>query len=159
LPQDSAADVSVQLFAGPNCTGNPVGAPVTRSNAGYDHWELLSDKLVALGAQSARFTLEASRVGNDPARTLRVHFDGAFFRPGDCDAWSNDLCLLGGRFRVHADYAAPKQDLNGAYGVRFSDQSGKFWFFDRNNVEVDVKILDGCGFNHRYWLFAAGLTN
>ncbi len=34
------------------------------------------------------------------------------------------------------------------------------WFFNQNNVEIVVKVLNGCidPFNS-YWVFAAGLTN
>ncbi|MCP3912436.1 MAG: hypothetical protein GY713_15945, partial [Actinomycetia bacterium] len=28
-----------------------------------------------------------------------------------------------------------------------------------DNVEVVVKVLDGCGENGRFWVFATGLTN
>jgi hypothetical protein len=34
-----------------------------------------------------------------------------------------------------------------------------FWFFSPNNVEAIVKVVNGCSFNQRYWVFGAGLTN
>ncbi|HEY4563258.1 MAG TPA: hypothetical protein VIJ36_09775, partial [Thermoanaerobaculia bacterium] len=34
-----------------------------------------------------------------------------------------------------------------------------FWFFDPANVETIVKVLNGCGLNQRYWVFAGGLTS
>jgi len=34
-----------------------------------------------------------------------------------------------------------------------------FWFFAEANLELVVKVLDGCGVNGRFWVFAAGLTN
>ena len=37
--------------------------------------------------------------------------------------------------------------------------SGYFWFFDATNVEMIVKVLDGCEANQHEWVFAAGLTN
>ena len=37
--------------------------------------------------------------------------------------------------------------------------SGYFWFFDDANVELVIKVIDGCGYNDRYWVFAGGLTN
>ena len=40
-----------------------------------------------------------------------------------------------------------------------TDASGNFWFFSQTNIELDVKVLDGCGVNNRFWVFAAGLTN
>ena len=32
-------------------------------------------------------------------------------------------------------------------------------FLDPTNVELTVKVLNGCGVNQRYWVFASGLTN
>ncbi|HXT20736.1 MAG TPA: hypothetical protein VN923_08310, partial [Thermoanaerobaculia bacterium] len=46
-----------------------------------------------------------------------------------------------------------------AGAVRLTDESGYFWFFDRENVEVSLKLLDGCGVNQRYWVFASGTTD
>lgn len=34
-----------------------------------------------------------------------------------------------------------------------------FWFFSSNNVEMVAKVVNGCAFNERYWIFAGGLTN
>jgi hypothetical protein len=41
-----------------------------------------------------------------------------------------------------------------------TDNTGFFWFFNRANVEVVVKVLDACvpPFD-RFWVFAGGLTN
>lgn len=33
--------------------------------------------------------------------------------------------------------------------------SGLFYFFDPDNWEMLVKVLDGCAINNRYWVFAA----
>ena len=40
-----------------------------------------------------------------------------------------------------------------------ADQSGLLHFFDRDNVEVLVKVLDGCGINGYRWVFVAPVTN
>ena len=37
--------------------------------------------------------------------------------------------------------------------------SGLLWFFDRNNWEMLVKVVNGCGFNDRFWVFSAATTN
>ena len=37
--------------------------------------------------------------------------------------------------------------------------TGYFWFFEESNVEIMVKVLNGCESNARYWVFASGLTN
>ena len=39
-----------------------------------------------------------------------------------------------------------------------STQSGLLYFFDRNNVEVLIKVLDGCGVNRHRWVFVAPVT-
>ena len=44
-------------------------------------------------------------------------------------------------------------------GVQLTADSGYFWFFNNDNVEVVIKVLDGCTTNDRFWVFAAGLTN
>ena len=36
-----------------------------------------------------------------------------------------------------------------------SSQSALLYFFDRNNVEVLIKVLDGCGVNGHRWVFVA----
>jgi CSLREA domain-containing protein len=77
-----------------------------------------------------------------------------------CVSGGNALCLGGGRFRVSATFQAPGAGPAGiAHGVALTPDSGYFWFFDPNNVELTVKVLNGCSVNSRYWVFAAGLTN
>lgn len=69
---------------------------------------------------------------------------------------STELFLDAERFRVTALFG-PEQGL--ARAVRLTPRSGYFWFFSRDNVELVVKVLNGCAFNARYWVFAAGLTD
>lgn len=37
--------------------------------------------------------------------------------------------------------------------------TGAFWFFNSANLEIVLKVLDGCAVNDRYWVFLSGLTN
>jgi hypothetical protein len=52
-------------------------------------------------------------------------------------------------------------DNNAGYGapMQLTADTGCFSFFDPDNLEVVVKVLDGCWHNQRYWVFAAGLTD
>lgn len=68
------------------------------------------------------------------------------------------LCLRGGRFRVEATWQTATATGAGQ-GTELTDESGSFWFFTPGNVELDVKVLDGCLLNDRFWVFAAGLTD
>ena len=69
------------------------------------------------------------------------------------------LCLHHGRFEVEATWEgfgggsgeAQAIPLAGLDGDR--DDTGLFWFFNPTNVELTVKVLDGCGVNGRYWVF------
>jgi CSLREA domain-containing protein len=85
---------------------------------------------------------------------------GAFEASTACVAGDGALCLSGGRFRVSATFQAPNGGPAGAaHGVALTPDSGYFWFFDPTNVELTVKVLNGCNSNNHYWVFAAGLTN
>lgn len=75
-----------------------------------------------------------------------------------CVAGGGTLCLGNGRFKVTATWQTTTASGT-AQGVTLTGDSGYFWFFDPGNVEVTVKVLNGCGVNNRYWVFAAGLTN
>jgi virginiamycin B lyase len=80
------------------------------------------------------------------------------FVPLECESSGTTLCLNNGRFRVTADWRTVT-DSGTATAVLLANDSGYFWFFDVNNVEIIVKALNGCGVNSRYWVFAAGLTD
>jgi hypothetical protein len=79
---------------------------------------------------------------------------------GDCDPGSQTHCLSGDRFQVRTFWRAfngardPGRVVPGA-----SADSGLFYFFDSSNWEQLVKVLDGCGTNDRFWVFAASTTN
>jgi len=77
-----------------------------------------------------------------------------------CVASATEHCFLGGRFRVGVTW----RDFDGHQGVGRtepypSDDSGLVWFFDPQNHELLLKMVDGCGYNGRYWVFAAATTN
>jgi hypothetical protein len=72
---------------------------------------------------------------------------------------SSALRLMDGRFLVAAAFRASDGATNLAHPVLLASDSGDFWFFQPDNLELVVKILDGCGLNGRFWFFATGLTN
>lgn len=80
-------------------------------------------------------------------------------RPLDCGVSQEDLCLDSERFVVQASYRTARGDLGSGRILPLTDDTGAFWFFDPENLEVVVKVLDGCAINGRYWVFAAGLTD
>jgi len=70
------------------------------------------------------------------------------------------LLLRGGRFQATAVCrTGASNPPEFAHAVALTVDSGYFWFFDAENVEVVLKVLDGCVTNGRYWVFAAGMTD
>lgn len=79
---------------------------------------------------------------------------------GPCVASAQNLCLLGGRFRVAVHWRVPASgEHDVATAVPNSDQTGLFWFFDASNVELIVKLLDGQPLNNSFWTFYGGLSD
>ena len=77
-----------------------------------------------------------------------------------CTAGPGVLCLgAGGRFRVQADWRAPGFGAGSGDGgaVPLTDRSGMFWFFQPENIELIVKVLDG--FVGERWVFYGALSN
>jgi hypothetical protein len=70
-----------------------------------------------------------------------------------------NLCLEGNRFQVIANWTDSTGHTGPGNAVKLTDDSGYFWFFDESNIEMVVKVLNGCAINNAYWGFAAGLTN
>ncbi|MFL6198898.1 MAG: choice-of-anchor Q domain-containing protein, partial [Thermoanaerobaculia bacterium] len=76
-----------------------------------------------------------------------------------CEPDADTLCLgAGSRFRVTARWTAQGDDGPGK-AVPLALDTGAFWFFDAANLELTVKVLDGCGVNGRFWVFLSGLTD
>ncbi len=82
--------------------------------------------------------------------------------------WFRDTAMLSGwRFFVTVAWrdesgalraATPVRPPGASQGVPLDSDSAIFWFFDRNNWEVTVKVLDACAINGRFWFFAAAMT-
>src|SRR5688572_14083868 len=95
---------------------------------------------------------------------LVLALTGAFLGSPDaaaqaCTANDTTLCLNSGRFEVRAVWELTNGTSGQAHAVALTPDTGYFWFFDQENVELIVKVLNGCGLNSRYWVFAGGLTN
>ncbi len=65
-------------------------------------------------------------------------------------------CLERGRFRVSSSF----RDFESRTGVGRTlptslEDTGLFWFFSPDNVELTIKVLDGCSVNGRFWVFVS----
>jgi hypothetical protein len=81
--------------------------------------------------------------------------------PGSCTSSSTVLCLNNNRFRVEGTFRTPQGQTGPfmATPVASAPDSGLFWFFSANNLEMLIKVLNGCALNSRYWVFFAAGTN
>jgi hypothetical protein len=43
--------------------------------------------------------------------------------------------------------------------VPVTGDTGAFWFFSSNNLELVIKVVDGRAFNGYYWVFYGALSN
>ena len=79
--------------------------------------------------------------------------------PGGCTADERTLCLENGRFRVRLDWETEDERTGAGKAMPLTGDTGLFWFFDPANMEIVIKVLDGCAVNGNRWVFAGGLTN
>ena len=70
------------------------------------------------------------------------------------------MCLgAAGRFAVETTWqSATDSGTADAVDIDRRD-SGLFTFFDPNNLELLVKVLDGCGLNDHFWVFYGATTD
>ncbi|HEX6201473.1 MAG TPA: hypothetical protein VF100_00640 [Thermoanaerobaculia bacterium] len=76
-----------------------------------------------------------------------------------CDPGPHALCLGGGRFRAEVEW----HDFFGNRGAGVAeardDLWGTFWFFDPENLELALKLIDGRAVNGHWWVFFGALSN
>ena len=78
-----------------------------------------------------------------------------------CVPDATTLCMNNGRFKATGVFrtAAGQTGPFMATPVASAPDSGLFWFFSPSNLEMLIKVLNGCGLNSRYWVFFAAGTN
>lgn len=69
------------------------------------------------------------------------------------------LCLNDGRFAVEATWLDFQGHAGTGTAVPLSGDTGYFWFFGPQNVEVVSKVLDGRAVNDKFWFFYGALSN
>lgn len=80
-----------------------------------------------------------------------------------CVASATVLCVNNNRFQVEVDWRT--NDGNSGQGqavpIASAPDSGLFYFFSASNLEMLLKVLNGCGLpgRPRYWVFFAATTN
>jgi ELWxxDGT repeat protein len=79
--------------------------------------------------------------------------------PGGCVPSSTALCIGGGRFKVEAFWRDFQGNSGAGQAQPLTGDTGTFWFFSPDNVEVIVKVLDGRALDGHFWVFYGALSN
>ncbi len=64
-----------------------------------------------------------------------------------------------GRFEARVEWTDFQGNQGLGTAVHLTADSGTFWFFGSDNMELMVKVIDGRDFNGKYWVFYGALSN
>lgn len=109
---------------------------------------------LSLGRLEAGSYVVSLEVDEDPAleHALTV-------KPPDQTVLFFQSSTLPGDYRATVEWTFPGTTVpQAAYPVTISPEAGYFWFFDPDNPEVTLKIVDGSLLNGHAWLFLSSLT-
>lgn len=84
---------------------------------------------------------------------------GSTSTPGTCTPSATNLCLNNGRFGVKVAWRTSGGQTGEGQAIKYTADSGLFWFFGPENIEMLVKVLNACGLNQKYWFFGAATTD
>lgn len=151
--QDNACDETsqhVQLFTGNRWVEIPFSLPPGETQiilTGLDASTPYTFRIVARSLDGSSAS-PASSVTTFASATL-------------CATSSRRLCLMDGRFAVTVkfEYRHDAGVTEQARAVPDTDSTGSFWFFDANNLELSVEMIDGREANGHFWISAGGLSN
>lgn len=139
-------DVRGEVFSDNDDGGTQLGAQITTTLNEGGEWTVAASGLPNLSQTgSYSLTLTCEPTLTPPTVT--------------CSEDPNTLCLSDDRFQVQAEFRTA-DGLSGVAASRpLADDTGVFWFFNPDNLEMMVKVINGCSVNDRFWVFAGGLTN
>lgn len=103
-------------------------------------------------------------LGDPSAATLMIQDDDV--PTGPCEPDATTLCLNDDRFQVQVRFRDPNEPEAGlqlaeTVALEGVDSSGLFYFFNRRNIEMLVKVLDACvdALGNQWYVFFAATTN
>ena len=113
-----------------------------------------------VGAPVAPSTLLGTSASSPDFRAAGIRAQFVEVEPPSCVPSSTAMCLTDGRFKVEVKW----KDFAGMVGTGKAvdignPSSGIFYFFTPDNLELLIKVLNGCGLNSRYWVYFAATTD
>lgn len=132
--------------------GHPDTAQSTHSTTSAAEWN------AALMKSSAATTTLVPQA--DDIQAIQYYY-GTGSGSVPCVPDATTLCINNNRFSARGTFrtAAGQTGAFMAVPVATAPDSGLFWFFAPSNLEMLIKVLNGCGLNSRYWVFFSAGTN
>ena len=164
---DSETGVAATYYNPPGTAFEPVQdqetfavCPQGANRYGESRYLLTDGEMEAVrGGTSLAMAPEGASTGSGLEWPLPFQVGLAQNGGGSCVPGEGTLCLEGGRYAVRATWEKPDGETGDAVAWPLTGDTGLYWFFGPSNVEMVVKVLDGCGVNGHRWVFAAGLTD
>jgi PKD repeat protein len=79
--------------------------------------------------------------------------------PEECVPSDTVLCLNDSRFQVEVSWRDFEDRTGVGRTLPLTSDTGSFWFFDGENIELVLKVLDGGAINGHFWVFYGALSN
>ena len=97
--------------------------------------------------------------GAHESTALRVFLVESSSPAGTCESSAERLCLQDSRYAVTVDWRTADSNGQGRVVHAGTNDSGLFTFFNAENWEVLIKVLDGCAVNSHVWVYGASTTD
>jgi len=131
--------------------------------AAFDIYDVSPPSLIKAGWNWNLVNSDGSLGVHNPSFVTEVLDDaiaGLMSDEEPCIADGDTMCLNKDRFQVEVAWRDFQDNTgSGQVAPAGSDDSGIFYFFDPNNWEMLIKVLDGCAITNNYWVFFAATTN
>jgi hypothetical protein len=135
------------------------GSSVQTGVPGYDYYAYYVGIPIAGTAAATKPGLWQARVFLDGVNAVTENFTITAPSSGTCTPSATKVCLNKNRFGVSVSWRTAAGQTGQGQAIKYTADSGLFWFFGSENIEMITKVLDACGLNQRYWLFAAATTD
>ena len=122
--------------------------------------DLLED-LKRLGSAELRDAIAREQSALDLSSHVGQTMDVALgrFQRGACPGGDGTLCLQSGRFQASVSWRDSQGRTGTGHATPLTSDTGSFWFFSPDNVELVVKALDGRAIDGKWWVFYGSLSN